>query len=780
MVRKIFSDKEFNFNTCKTVLLGIWGHPDGVAISDVGRNKMLIIFKDVRKGIQIRNGGLWSIRENLLNLQIWNGRESVYEVDHKYMELWDSYCLNCGILGHVKKECRNSMAMASWNHMKPKYGLGLGVNRARVILARGTEQDSKEINREWTDANQDCEGVRVRMECMKKHLAEESGTGRGLEAGLQRNLKANTEQQTGLGRESYGSRQHVEEVSENLLFKHMFSDGKSLRRGDKSATVKTDVRKGKGKLQEIGQSFKEGRQEHLEVGENMKYQPFGIKTGLHEVHFDEPKQMEDCFERQQVEEGAWENPKKLTIREGLEMLFGKKEAQINQHGNTAINKHSEKETGIVKHGASQLWSNREKSKMKRIITTAGRTMIQCMVNGEKYYVELAEEKQDMEEELAATSEQRNDNQPQISTANDKDWEGMFVYGHPDHKRRKELWKELTYANNNLDVPTTFIGDFNDVIAQHEKVGLHPKSTSHIEAFRCFVDKNALMDLELQGSKYTWFSNPRNGFVTKERIDRVLTIWEWRRAFQHATLSALPAISSDHTPLVLNVKPRGIRSGYFKFEAFWADHVDCGNVIRRGWNSVCNSTVDHWTTLTRRMNNCKQDLIKWSKVNFKRTDIEIQKLMHNLKQAEERRGASWIWKSIVHGKNFLLRNGRWSIGNGEKVRILEDNWILNMQKSPQIMNNEVTFVKELITEGQGWNINELQKHFDGVTIGKIIRTPVSVIGREDKFSWPFKTDGKNQSPLSMRCCFALGQGLRGLELKFSVVLWLIQSHLLKNG
>ena len=52
------------------------------------------------------------------------------------------------------------------------------------------------------------------------------------------------------------------------------------------------------------------------------------------------------------------------------------------------------------------------------------------------------------------------------------------------------------------MPRAFIGDFNDVIAQHEKVGMHPKPTSQIDTFRCFVDKNALMDLELQGSKHT--------------------------------------------------------------------------------------------------------------------------------------------------------------------------------------------------------------------------------------------------------------------------------------
>ncbi|XP_057719433.1 uncharacterized protein LOC130933842 [Arachis stenosperma] len=75
---------------------------------------------------------------------------------------------------------------------------------------------------------------------------------------------------------------------------------------------------------------------------------------------------------------------------------------------------------------------------------------------------------------------------------------------------------------------------------------------------------------------------------------------------------------------------------------------------------------------------------------------------NFKVTKAGKGASWIWKSIMHGKDFLLRNGRWLIGNGEKVSILDDNWILNMKKSPDVMNNDVT---------------------------------------EDKFSWPLKPDGK---------------------------------------
>ncbi|RYR72279.1 hypothetical protein Ahy_A02g006475 [Arachis hypogaea] len=64
-----------------------------------------------------------------------------------------------------------------------------------------------------------------------------------------------------------------------------------------------------------------------------------------------------------------------------------------------------------------------------------------------------------------------------------------------------------------------------------------------------------------------FSNPRNGFVTRERLDRVFVNWEWRRLYQNATLTALPAIGSDHYPLVLRLEPREKFERHFKYKAY---------------------------------------------------------------------------------------------------------------------------------------------------------------------------------------------------------------------
>ncbi|RYR31547.1 hypothetical protein Ahy_B01g056354 [Arachis hypogaea] len=88
LVGKIISNKELPFKIIKNTLLGIWGNPEGISISAVERNKILVSIKDMGKGLQILNGRPWSIRGQIFNLQIWSQGISVHEVAHDYLEFW--------------------------------------------------------------------------------------------------------------------------------------------------------------------------------------------------------------------------------------------------------------------------------------------------------------------------------------------------------------------------------------------------------------------------------------------------------------------------------------------------------------------------------------------------------------------------------------------------------------------------------------------------------------------------------------------------------------------
>ncbi|RYR31548.1 hypothetical protein Ahy_B01g056356 [Arachis hypogaea] len=137
-----------------------------------------------------------------------------------------------------------------------------------------------------------------------------------------------------------------------------------------------------------------------------------------------------------------------------------------------------------------------------------------------------------------------------------------------------------------------------------------------------------MDLDLKGENFTWFSNSRNGFVTREKIDRALANWEWIFMYQNASLSLMPAVSSYHCPLILDVILVHRVGKHFKFEVYWADHEDCFNVVKMGWCKE-EQNSNEWDKISRKINN--KELKKWSKVTFKRADREIQRMKEELKR-----------------------------------------------------------------------------------------------------------------------------------------------------
>ncbi|KAL4320593.1 hypothetical protein AHAS_Ahas14G0026000 [Arachis hypogaea] len=82
-------EKEIKFKVIKNTLMDIWGNSEGLMITDVGRNKLLLSFKDQQK---VLKNGLWSIKGNLLNLQEWTQEESIfwiqlYGVPEEYMNV---------------------------------------------------------------------------------------------------------------------------------------------------------------------------------------------------------------------------------------------------------------------------------------------------------------------------------------------------------------------------------------------------------------------------------------------------------------------------------------------------------------------------------------------------------------------------------------------------------------------------------------------------------------------------------------------------------------------
>lgn len=104
------------------------------------------------------------------------------------------------------------------------------------------------------------------------------------------------------------------------------------------------------------------------------------------------------------------------------------------------------------------------------------------------------------------------------------FECTFVYGNPIFQQRRNLWDKILALLTNRNSPWCCLGDFNEMLSNHDKDGARPLQQNRVDLFRSFLDRAGLMDLELKGCRFTWHSNPRNGVVTKEKIDRVLCNW----------------------------------------------------------------------------------------------------------------------------------------------------------------------------------------------------------------------------------------------------------------
>jgi exonuclease III len=214
------------------------------------------------------------------------------------------------------------------------------------------------------------------------------------------------------------------------------------------------------------------------------------------------------------------------------------------------------------------------------------------------------------------------------------WILSCIYGPHSFKDKYHFWDSLTFVGENFVSPWFYIGDFNFVLDQSEKLGGRLVASSSSCPFRNFIDQNGLIDLGFAGNPYTWCNNRRGPAIIKERLDRSLASPSWINLHPEFSILHLPACSSDHNPVSLNTAfPSPYLHRPFRFEAFWTKDPSCGLVINSAWSST-NSASSPAHCLVKKLKKTKFALKKWNSLYFGHIQTKIKSTMTHIDKVQQ--------------------------------------------------------------------------------------------------------------------------------------------------
>ena len=113
--------------------------------------------------------------------------------------------------------------------------------------------------------------------------------------------------------------------------------------------------------------------------------------------------------------------------------------------------------------------------------------------------------------------------------------------------------------------------------------------------------------------------------------------------------------------------------------------------------------------------------------------------HNEDFLEARKGgrASWMWNSLLVGKEMLKEHALWKIMDGEGVSIWQDNWIPRMNgkrlQHPGLIDSQIPDkVAKLMSDENGeWNLRKVEQWLSEEQCEAIRVIPTCVNGGKDE-------------------------------------------------
>ncbi|CAA7049076.1 unnamed protein product [Microthlaspi erraticum] len=182
----------------------------------------------------------------------------------------------------------------------------------------------------------------------------------------------------------------------------------------------------------------------------------------------------------------------------------------------------------------------------------------------------------------------------------------FVYGEPDHSKRKGIWEELTAKNVPRDQPWFLTGDFNDILDHSEKTGGPVRAEGTFGDFRAFLSQGDLFDIPYAGNPLSW-RGVRYTHLVHCRLDRSMSNGAWADVFPFSRCHYLEFEGSDHRPL-LTILESQIRKkrGIFRYDRSMKENPKITKIVEKAWH------LSNTTSVEQRISQCRKGISKWNR------------------------------------------------------------------------------------------------------------------------------------------------------------------------
>ncbi|XP_062110994.1 uncharacterized protein LOC133822613 [Humulus lupulus] len=198
--------------------------------------------------------------------------------------------------------------------------------------------------------------------------------------------------------------------------------------------------------------------------------------------------------------------------------------------------------------------------------------------------------------------------------------------------RDQLWKDLQELAVAITDPWLVIGDFNEIISLHERIGKKVTTKLSSKFMDCLTSCH-LEDLKFSGCFYTWNNKQRAEEKIYSKIDRALVNSQWTDYFPNSEAVFLPEGIFDHSPILVHFALElKMEKKPFRYFRMWKEATCYEDKVQTSWNIPVAGTA--MFQVMSKLKRLKQVLVSINREGFsdiQQTEFKASLLLKELQE-----------------------------------------------------------------------------------------------------------------------------------------------------